>query len=172
MPTLIDLTGKPFGRLTAIRYIGNSFWECLCNCGSTHKANAYHLRIGAIVSCGCQGRENRLLATKARPIIPLADRFWSKVDKTSHAGGCWLWTAKRNQGGYGAVREAGPGSRFLSTHRLSFEMANGQIPKGLMVCHSCDNPPCVNPDHLFLGTAIDNIRDCIAKGRRFHQRSA
>lgn len=87
---------------------------------------------------------------------PIAPRFWSKVHITD---GCWLWTgALRN--GYGRF-----GSRpFKYAHRVSWELANG--PTGdLKVLHRCDNPRCVRPDHLFLGTQLDNMRDRSAKGR-------
>lgn len=89
---------------------------------------------------------------------PVADRFWPKVQKTEH---CWVWIGARLPGEYGEfdTRRA---------HRVSWELHHGTIPEGLHVCHKCDNPPCVRPDHLFLGTANDNIQDCIKKGRRNH----
>lgn len=90
----------------------------------------------------------------------LGDRFWSKVDRS---GDCWTWTASRTRHGYGRI---GLGhDRVETAHRVSWMLANGPIPEGVFVCHRCDNPPCVRPDHLFLGTALDNIRDMIAKGR-------
>lgn len=75
-------------------------------------------------------------------------------------GGCWLWQgAKRN--GYGRIRR---GRGFVAAHRLVYEVVNGRVAKGL-VCHRCDVPACVNPAHLFLGTAKDNTQDMVAKGR-------
>ena len=81
--------------------------------------------------------------------------FWAKVQKT---GACWLWIAGKDYGGYGSFQHK-------RAHRLSYEMHVGPIPKGMFVCHSCDVPACINPAHLFLGTARDNVRDMIAKGR-------
>ncbi len=86
-------------------------------------------------------------------------RFWEKVRKTDT---CWLWQASTNQGGYGTFRANGA-SRLA--HRLSWEEHYGAIPPATMVLHRCDNPPCVNPKHLFLGTQLDNMRDMANKGR-------
>ena len=91
----------------------------------------------------------------------LEERFWSKVDK----GGpdeCWLWQAATDGWGYG--RSSVRGKTKLA-HRVSYELEKGPIPEGLCVCHSCDVPPCVNPQHLFVGTQQDNITDRYKKGR-------
>jgi hypothetical protein len=97
-------------------------------------------------------------------IRPLEERFWEKVAK---GDGCWLWTASLGSTGYGqiCVRDEKGQYRQTKAHRVSWILTNGPIPGGLQVLHKCDNPPCVNPDHLFLGTAIDNMRDMAAKGR-------
>lgn len=88
------------------------------------------------------------------------DRFWDKVDKSED---CWIWIAgSYNQGGYGAFGVRG---RSQLAHRVSWVLTYGSIPIGALVLHHCDNPPCVRPDHLFLGTRAMNNRDRQAKGR-------
>lgn len=90
----------------------------------------------------------------------LEPRFWPKVQKTT---GCWIWTANKTRRGYGLVGVAS--GRSMSAHRASWTLAYGPIPDGLCVLHRCDNPSCVRPDHLFLGSNADNIADREAKGR-------
>jgi len=89
-------------------------------------------------------------------------RFWGLTRMSN--GGCLVWTGKRRSFGYGILNANG---RSLRAHRVSWELAHGAIPSGMVVCHRCDNPPCVNPDHLFLGTQADNMRDCFRKNRIF-----
>jgi hypothetical protein len=94
---------------------------------------------------------------------PLAPRFWAKV-LVKEPDECWEWQAGKTAFGYGRMGVAG--HRLMLAHRISWELANGPILDDLKVLHRCDNPPCVNPAHLFLGTTGDNNRDCDAKGRR------
>jgi len=88
-------------------------------------------------------------------------RFWAGVDMVE--GGCWLWKGRRYKDGYGEFRSRT--GKSIAAHRASWMLASGEIPTGMVICHHCDNPPCVNPAHLFVGTQQENERDKHAKGR-------
>jgi hypothetical protein len=90
-------------------------------------------------------------------------RFWNKVDKSGGEDACWIWMGYRLPSGYGQVSHK---DRTRYAHRVSFEIAFGIIPDGLLVCHKCDNPGCVNPNHLFSGSNLDNANDRDRKKRR------
>lgn len=90
-------------------------------------------------------------------------RFWSKV-KVREPGDCWEWKACRSEYGYGLFRMG----RMTAAHRVAYALTYGEFNNDLFVLHKCDNPPCVNPSHLFLGTVTDNARDMLKKGRSPH----
>ena len=114
-----------------------------------------------------------LLMAGGKIPVPLSERFWAKVPDQPGMD-CWVWHgAKSTKGksspqGYGVI---GTGSlsnhtrRNVFAHRVAYELCRGEIPAGMFVCHACDNPPCVNPSHLFLGNNSDNMKDASQKGR-------
>jgi hypothetical protein len=91
--------------------------------------------------------------------MSIEERFFQKVNKTDS---CWLWTGALSSTGYGSM---GVQRKATSAHRLSYTLFKGQIPDGMIVCHSCDVRSCVNPDHLWIGTPSDNMKDMVAKDR-------
>lgn len=89
-------------------------------------------------------------------------RFWSQV-RRSAPDACWEWTGELSCSGHGRFKAR---RRRLQAHRVAYIIEHGPIPRGMVVCHQCDNPPCVNPAHLFLVAAADSMADAMRNGRR------
>jgi hypothetical protein len=150
------------------------YGECQCGCGNrTPLGKATNYARGLI-----KGKPTRwinghhpspaLAKDRLRVTRPLMERFWEKVNRRG-PDECWEWMGSRNGAGYGKIGKSG-NSRYA--HRISYEMAYGAIPGDLYVCHRCDNPSCVNPNHLFAGSCLDNVLDMIRKGRSPHEKLA
>ena len=113
------------------------------------------------LSCDDRARMDTDCKATQRVRCNCMDKFWNKVDRRG-PDDCWPWLKGKDRKGYGQTTIAYQHHR---AHRLAWELANGPIPAGLCVLHRCDNPPCCNPGHLWLGTQRDNAHDAIAKGR-------
>lgn len=156
-----DLTGLMFGCLTVVKYAGNnSFlkatWLCRCECGQHTIATNNHLRAGNTKGCGDEVEHHRRLYPHSSYKRVLENTT------TEPNSGCVLWLGPYNKGGYGSVSVGG---KTLLVHRLACEIRNGSIPKGMMACHTCDVSCCVNPEHLYIGTAQSNMADKVMRGR-------
>jgi hypothetical protein len=102
------------------------------------------------------------------PSMENQEWFWSRVDRKEN-NECWEWTGNRTAKGYGRVRM--PGMATRRAHRVAWFLSKGKLPPdNMLVCHKCDNPPCCNPFHLFLGTSLENNEDMRAKGRQSKHR--
>lgn len=117
-------------------------------------------------SADCRGGVNIYGKRRRMSEKDYAANFWRRCQQT--ASGCMEWTATRFRRGYGKVAMFGS-SKVTSAHRVAWELTNGPIPDGLWVLHKCDNRSCCRPDHLFLGTPLDNVQDMLRKGRGSHQ---
>jgi hypothetical protein len=140
-------------------------------CGTKFMATAWDVSRGYGRACSrkCGG----VIRRGAR--LTLEERFWRYVDKNGpipphrpELGPCWLWTGALNgdtKWRYGVLGKTTCTDGAVLAHRVSYELHVGKIPDGILVCHHCDNPPCCNPTHLFLGGYVENAKDMVEKGR-------
>lgn len=147
-----NIQGMRFGKalvVNPVRLAGRQLmWSCKCDCGVWFNSLAHPLLVGQRVGCPSCSRKKY-------------HDFWSGVKKSSK-NKCWLWQRAISKQGYGTLsRNRLP----FGAHRMAWILTNGEIPNGLFVCHRCDNPPCCNPHHLFLGTHKDNMVDRQNKGK-------
>lgn len=144
-PDKLALIERALGIATAVVPAG----KCQCGCGLqapiARRSNSMLGHVRGQPVRFLVGHNKRLLAPRGISVAP---------------NGCWVWTGRTDENGYGRV-----GSRAECVHRLAYQAVYGEFAPELFVCHECDNPPCVNPSHLFLGTATDNNRDRHTKGR-------
>lgn len=151
-----DITGKKFGYLTALECLytktsGTTYtWKCICDCGNVCEIDGKSLRNLHTKSCGCHKPDHiRFEEAKAR--------FFENIEKTES---CWNWKGLF-MGDYGVLFY----KTHVKAHRFSYLIHKGKLEKGKFICHTCDNPACVNPEHLYQGTAKDNFNDMYQRGR-------
>lgn len=166
-----DITSQRFGRLVAVKLSdetnsrGERYWECACDCGNVTFAMLSDLTSEKKQSCGCRKHELTISRNQRTKRIDPIKRFSERYIISD--SGCWEWSGTVDNSGYGLISI---NSKQIKAHRFSWELYHGKIPHnesyhGVMVCHHCDNPSCVNPDHLFLGLAADNVKDMFRKNR-------
>ena len=157
MPAKKDWIGKVFNRWTVTAEAKNPRMViAMCTCGTTADVAKCSLASGTSRSCGCFKSE----ITKKRFTKTIDQKLWDRCEKVEN--GCWEWSGSRNPAGYGTI---GVHRSSRLAHRVAWEETNGPIPDGLFVLHSCDNPCCINPAHLWIGNHDDNMKDMIKKGR-------
>lgn len=166
----LNLQGQTFGRLLVLAPAGTRYpgtgrssarWACECSCGTVVMALTSALRSSRKASCGCLRVEKAGALGKANLRGTLEERFWRYVKPKA---GCWEWQGPHNAAGYGVI---GAGyARFVAT-RVALNLILHCPDPGphLVVMHTCDNPPCCNPEHLIVGTQKANLADMRAKGR-------
>ena len=129
-------------------------YKCLCDCGGVKWSTKSHLKSGHDKTCGCQRR---------KPNMDKSEMLEWILKNTDKDGDCLVWNGPKHKVGYGSIGYEGE-TRY--SHRLTWFLNFGKIPKGLQVLHKCDNRLCVNVNHLFLGTNQDNVDDKVNKGRQ------
>lgn len=170
MPAFVDLKGERFGRLRVVSLAPASkkktFWNCSCSCGESITVRADALVEGKTTSCGCYHQE---IITKPRGALLKTgsiEEFERRYIPEPNSG-CWLWLAGINPStGYGRFYTGV--DTCIYAHKFSYQFFKGIIPKGRMLRHRCDVKSCVNPDHLLIGTALDNSKDAVERGLHAH----
>lgn len=155
--------GRRFGKLLTIEKVCGrtkkprtyARWLCKCDCGGEKIVNESSLYGGHTTSCGCL---QNLDKEKYHQKVKL--RIEKSVSKEAH--GCWIWKGAKHRQGYGNIAYR---NKCELAHRISWIVFNGEVPKGMKVCHKCDVPSCCNPNHLFLGSQKENVNDAQDKGR-------
>jgi hypothetical protein len=137
---------------------------CLVNgCENRHAYNGYCAKHNKRI----ERHNDALYMSRKEPLVGSLEERFNKSYKINKETGCWDWTRSLFKQGYAKIETNEKEKRVcLRAHRLSYSIYKGDIPKGMLVCHSCDNVKCVNPEHLWLGSHLDNINDCINKKRR------
>lgn len=150
--------GQKYGRLTVASQVasrgGKRHFLCACDCGGFRTVRSTFLSSGAVWHCGCVKR-----SVSIRRGSPFDDRY-----KVSDSG-CHEWIGAKDGGGYGQYTHEG---KTVLAHRFAWSERRGALTEGQHVCHSCDNPACVNVDHLFIGNAKANAEDSVTKSRNVY----
>lgn len=151
-----DLTNKRFGKWVVLKYYKDEYYFCLCDCGILRAVLGGSLVRGRSNSCGCKHSpdyDEYDEQTRKRLLKSI------EVDENN----CWNWKLYKTKSGYGTTNyRKKVGQR---AHRVSWLVNRGEIPNDYYVLHKCDNPACINPEHLFLGTHTENMKDMKEKGR-------
>ena len=171
MKKRMNLKGRRFGRLLVLKRSTDSvsdsgftmaMWLCLCDCGNEKTVRQQKLLQGTTKSCGCIRKEKaKKWASKLNLVVDVEKYIKDRVSINPDTG-CWEWVGSFFSNGYARAGLKGYSKR---ASRLCYSYFVGEIPKNMFACHKCDNPGCVNPDHIFIGTAKDNLLDMSNKGR-------